>query len=142
MPTKITETITAFGHPNVQAIHPTTLMITKDKHISKNGDCIVAVAADKALSDLSTKLKDALRQPNAKLTITLEAGNEKQQIHTSGSPDLLLTHPTDIVVRKSDFVSDRTLAVKADKASNDLDRGFVEKLKDASQTIKITLEVA
>ncbi len=28
-------------------------MFTKEKHLSKTGDCIVAVAADKAVADLS-----------------------------------------------------------------------------------------
>ena len=31
----------------MQAIHPTTLMITRDADLSKQGDCIIAVAADK-----------------------------------------------------------------------------------------------
>jgi hypothetical protein len=140
-PQQTREIIRAFGHENIQAIHPSTLMFTKDKHLSKNGDCIVAVAADKALADLSAEFKDKLRQPNAKLTILIEAGGLKQQITASGSPKLILTHPTDVVVRKSDYISDRTLAIHADKAANDLPRKFIEKLKDPKQQVKITLSV-
>ena len=53
-------------------------MFTKDKHVSKNGDCIVAVAADKSVADLSAEFKEKLRKPNAKLTITIEAGGFKE----------------------------------------------------------------
>jgi len=136
-----TEEIHAFGHPNVQAIHPSTLMFTKDKHLSETGDCVVAVAADKAAADLNAEFKAELRKPNAKLTILIEAGGLKEQISASGSPKLTLTNPTDIVVRKSDYLSDRTLAIRADKASNDLPRPFIEKLQNPKQEVKITLIV-
>ena len=136
-----TEEIHAFGHPNVQAIHPSTLMFTKDKHLSETGDCIIAVAADKAVADLSAEFKDKLRKPNAKLTILIEADGLKQQINASGSPKLILSHPTDMVVRKSGYICTRTLAINADKASNDLPRAFVEKLKDSKREIKVTLIV-
>ncbi len=113
-------------------------MFTKEKHLSKTGDCIVGVASDKAVADLSQTFKDTLRKPNAKLTIIIEAGGLTEQINASGSPKLILTHPTDIVIRKSDYISDRTIAVQADKSSNDLPREFVEKLKNPKQIVNIT----
>lgn len=116
-------------------------MITKDSHVSRNGDCIIAVGSDKAGVDLSPKFKEALKKTNSKVTITIEAGNVTDQILAFGSPHLFPNHATDLVVRKSEFVSDRTLAVCADKASNDLPRQLVEKLKDPKQQIKITLIV-
>jgi hypothetical protein len=138
---QIREKVWAFGHENIQAIHPSTLMFTKDKHLSKNGDCIVALAADKAVADLSPEFKDELRKPNAKLTILIEADELKEQINASGSPKLVLTSPTDIVIRKSEYICNRTLAIHADKAANDLPRAFVEKLKDPKQEVKVTLIV-
>jgi hypothetical protein len=125
----------------MQATHKTTLEFTKDGHLSKKGDCIVAVAADKALADLTAEFKENLRKPNAKLTITIEADGITGQVNAEGSPHLILTHPTDIVVRKSDYVSSRTLAVHADKAACDLSRDLVEKLKNPKQKVKITLAV-
>ncbi len=116
-------------------------MFTKDTHLSETGDCIIAVAADKATADLSPEFIDKLKNPNAKLTILIEAGGLKQQIIASGSPKLILTHPTDMVVRKSGYVCSRTLAINADKASNDLPRDFVEKLKNPKLEVKITLIV-
>ena len=46
-----------------------------------------------------------------------------------------------MVVRKSDYVGSRTLAVHADKAACDLSRDLIEKLKNPEQKVKITLAV-
>jgi hypothetical protein len=136
---EIREVIFGCGHKNIQATHKTTLEFTKDEHLSKKGDCIVAVAADKALADLSTDFKEKLRKPHAKLVILIEAGGIIEQMNAYGSPRLILTHPTDMVVRKSDYVCSRTLAVHADKAAQDLSKALVEKLKNPEQKVKITL---
>jgi hypothetical protein len=133
------EAIVGYGHKNIQATHKTTLEFTKDKHLSKKGDCIVAVAADKALTDLSAEFKENLRKPHAKLTILIEVDGIIEQVNAYGSPRLILTHPTDIVIRKSDYVCSRTLAVHADKAAQDLSKALVEKLKNPQQKVKITL---
>jgi hypothetical protein len=134
-----TEIITAYGHENIQATHKTTLEITKDKHLTRNGDCIIAVAANKSLADLSPKFKEELRRKNAILTIRIEAEGVVEEIKASGSSHLILTHPTEIVVRKSDYISNRTLAIRADKTSYDLSKRLVDKLKNPNQKVKITL---
>jgi hypothetical protein len=126
---------------NILATHRATLEFTKDTHVSKNGNCILVVSADKAPADLSAEFKEKLRQPHAKLTITIEADDIKEQVQASGNPHLTLMHPTEIVIRKSDYASDRTLAVNADKAAKDLSRALVEKLKNPNQKVKITLTV-
>ncbi|MEM7819116.1 MAG: DUF371 domain-containing protein, partial [Candidatus Aenigmatarchaeota archaeon] len=54
---------------------------------------------------------------------------------------LKLSHAEDIVVRKSDFIDNRTLAILANKAACDLKRELVEKLKNPETEIKITIEV-
>jgi hypothetical protein len=140
-PKKIVEVINAFGHPNILAIHPTTIMLTKERQVTKRGDCVVAVAADKSVSDLSKEFKEAVRQPNAKVTIELKVGDLMGQINAFGSPELVLSHPNDLVIRKSGFVSDRTLAINADKSSGDLSRIVVEKLKNPKQQVTLTLTV-
>ncbi len=139
MPKKIVEVIHAFGHPNIRASHPTTIMITKERQVTQRGDCIVAVDADKSVADLSAEFKNALRQPNAKLTIELEVDGLKGEINAFGSPELTLN---DLVIRKSEFTSDRTLAVKADKSSGDLSKAVVEKLKNPKQQVTLTLIVS
>jgi hypothetical protein len=139
--TETKEVVFGYGHENIRATHRTTLEFTKEKHLSKQGDCIIAVNADKALADLSPQLKANLRKPNARLTILVEAGGITEQVQAQGFQQLILSHPTDAVTRKSAYVCSRTLAVRADKAANDLSRELVEKLKNPKQKVKITLIV-
>ena len=136
------EVIFGFGHENIQATHKTTLEFTKDTHLSKKGDCIVAVATDKALADLTAEFKEKLRKPQAKLAITIEADGIKDQVKARGSEQLILNHRTDCVIRKSGYVCSRTLGVHADKAAQDLSRDLVKKLKNFEQEVKIILIVS
>ena len=84
LPHEIRELIIGYGHENVTATHRSTLEFTKHEHLSKTGDCIYVVAADKALSDLSGEFKDALRNPNAKLTVRIEVDDLIEEIHAKG----------------------------------------------------------
>jgi len=52
-----------------------------------------------------------------------------------------LTHPTDMIIRKSNYICSRTLAIQAGKAACDLSRKLVEKLKNPKQKVKITMNV-
>jgi hypothetical protein len=133
------EQILAHGHVNILALHPTTLMITKDKDVTKQGDCIIAVDADKAVADLKPEIKQKLQNPKTKISIAIEIDGLTEQITAYGSAELDLKNNNDMVIRKSSFTSDRTLAIKADKAANDLPREFVKKLERPNQQIKITL---
>lgn len=137
-PTK--EEIIAYGHQNITATHTTTFEITKAKEMKKEADCIIAVKADKACNDLSEEVKDALKG-GRKIEITLEADGVTDRVTAYGSPALRLTHHEDIVVRKSDFIDSRTLAILADKSANEIKQELIEKLRDGGTQIKITLEV-
>lgn len=117
----------------------TTFEITKENHLSKKGDCIIAVSADKGLTDFSDEFKERMRNGKVVILIEIEADGEADVVRALGSPSLALTHPTDLVVRKSDFVSDRTLAIRADKAAWELSRKLVDKFRDPDQKVKITL---
>jgi len=138
---EVKEFIFAYGHTNVLAMHKTTLEITKEERVSRRGDCIIAVSADKALADLSPEFKESLRKENAKMTILIESGDSVEMVNAFGSPRLTLTHPTDMVVRKGSYICSRTLAIRADMGARDLSRKLVEKLKDPKQKVKITLIV-
>lgn len=138
---KITEIILARGHGNIQATHKSTLEITKDSELSTRGDCIIAVSADKALADLSPQFKENLRRENSRITMLIEVGDIIDTVNAHGKSRLVLSHPTDMVVRKSNYVCSRTLAIKADKAACDLSRELVKRLKDPEQRIRIALTV-
>lgn len=138
---QIVEIIHAFGHENVQATHRSTLEITKEKHLTKEGDCIVAVAADKALIDFDERFRKHLLMENAKVAILIEAGGVSDTVTARGGPKLVLTHPTDIVVRESSHICSRTLAIGANKAACDLSRTLAAKLKNPNQEVTIELIV-
>jgi len=131
----------AYGHENVLSIHKTTFEVTKETELSKRGNCIVAVASTKAAVDLPSDFKKAAKKENSKITIIIEADGLKETAIGKGCPQLQFTHPTDLVVRKSKFVCNRTLAIEADKASINFSRKFVEKLQNPNQKIKVTLIV-
>jgi uncharacterized protein len=135
----LSDTIHAKGHRNILATHKTTLQITKDESISKRADCVVAVSADKSLSELVSDVKTALSSNTAKICLTIQAGHMSEVITGFGSAALTFSDTDDMVVRKSTFISGRTLMIGANKAARDLDRKFVEKLK-TPENITITIE--
>jgi len=136
----VKEEILAHGHPNVNATHTTTFEITKHTELTEDGDCIIGVAANKACKDLSSEFKNALKEAK-KVEMTIEAGGVSDKVVAYGSPALKLTHPEDIVVRKSNFIDSRTLAILADKSANELKQDLVEKLRNPNTQIKIILEI-
>jgi uncharacterized protein len=131
----------ARGHPAVLSTHPTTLELTKETGLSKNGDCIVAIGSSAGLIDLPEAMKNALSSGPCVARLTLKIGVYQFTIEGSGAKGLRLSHPTDIVVRKSGFVSDRTLLVHADRAAADLPRSLVQLLQDPSQKVLVELAV-
>ncbi|MCK4933685.1 DUF371 domain-containing protein, partial [Candidatus Bathyarchaeota archaeon] len=133
---KVIEVVTARGHRNMLVTNEQTFEITKDLRVTEKGDCIVAVAADKSGPDLSKEFKKALQCEKANLTIIFKVGDEKEVIQTWGNPNLSLSHPTDLVIRKSSFICGRTLGIKASKAARDFSRSLVKKLI-GSQMVRI-----
>jgi hypothetical protein len=137
----VTVVFFARGHENVLATQKTTFEVTKETALTKRGNCILAVESTRAAADLPLKFKEAARNEGARITVTVEAGEHKETAKAKGSPKLTFTHPTDLVVRKSDYVCGRTLAIRADKAASDFSRKLVEKLRDPNQEVKFTLAV-
>ncbi len=131
--------IIAYGHPNIKATHRTTFEVTKDTYLTPRGDCIIGIRADKALSDLNDKLKSALKRKDAIVKLKLKVNNIEDEVTAYGDPRLILSSEKDTVVRKSDYICERTLAIKADKAAIDINRKLVEKLKEGK---KLILEIA
>lgn len=136
---KIVEVIIAWGHENILATNKNTFEITKDAHLTKQGNCIIAVAADKGIKDLSDGFKKILNKKDTRLAIVIQMNDEREVVEAWGSPKLMFNHAADSVVRKSSYVCDRTLAIKANKAARDFSRSFVAKLKNSQQKIEITL---
>jgi hypothetical protein len=135
------ESITARGHKNIQATNKSTFEITKDTHLTPRGDCIIAVEADKSLSDLSDEFKRILHNNDAKIRITIKVDYKKEEVIAYGNTKLMLASPTSIVVRRSSYVCDRTLAIRANKSAGNLSRSLVAKLKDPKNRVDLELAV-
>lgn len=133
--------IKAYGHANVRSEHKTTLEITKESHLTPHGDCIVAVGADKGIFELPEEFKEKARDPEAKIQVILRANGMEEKIRGMGHPQLTFTHTTDFVIRKSDFICPRTLMIKADKSSYDLDRDFIRLLQDQTRELIMDIRI-
>jgi hypothetical protein len=138
---KVMERISFRGHPMIRSLHPTTIEITTEEHLSPRGDCIIGVGAQKGCSRLDPAVKSALRREGTAVVLRFMAGGETFIVKAKGDPRLELSHPHDMVVRRSDFVSDRTLAVGADFAARDLPRTLIGKLKDPRTVGVLEIEV-
>ena len=118
------------GHENIRSNHQKTIEITKESHLTPQGDCIVGVNASASCVDLPQELKDKLKNHDSKITFSISVENLEFIINGRGHEDLILTHEEDIVIRKSDFICPRTLAVNCDKASDLLPRSMVRLLQN------------
>jgi hypothetical protein len=120
----------AHGHSNVTSLHKTTFEVTTDPEIGKTADCVIGVSSDAVLDNMPLEMKKSLKNENTIVRIVLETKNAKDEIYGCGDPDLSLSHPSDMVCRKSTYTCSRTLMIKADKAACDLKEELVDDLKD------------
>jgi hypothetical protein len=138
----VKEEISAWGHPNITATHRTTFEITRDEHLTKRGDCIIGVRADKSISEISDEIKEKLRENVlARIELVLPQYGLKEVVEGYGSSTMTFDHPADIVVRKSNFVCGRTLLIKASKAARDLNREMIELLKDSTTELLFIIRI-
>ena len=120
--------IMAKGHENVLSLHKSTFEITKDNDLSLAGDCIIGLDIDKSMEDFPDEFKEKLANDDTKVIVELKTPNASDTIEGYGHHDLTLSHPTDIVCRKSTFVCSRTLMIKSNKAAIDLNRDLIKDL--------------
>jgi hypothetical protein len=125
------EEITFQGHKNILSLHARTIEITKDSNLTKNGDCIVGVSANKACTDLNSALKDRLRTNGTVVKITIVVEPYEFKLSGYGNNGLDITHEHDIVLRKSNYVDSRTLVVSCDKSAFDIPRKMVSLLMNS-----------
>ncbi len=124
----------------VQALHPTTIEVTTEEHLTRRGDCIIGVSASSGCAQLSESVKTAIRE-GSRLLVRIVVGGESFELSAAGDPRLDLSHPRDIVIRKSEFLSDRTLAIRASSAAADIPRSMVSRLRDPHTTGTLEIRV-
>ena len=130
------------GHENIRSNHQKTIEITKESRLTPQGDCIIGVNATSSCADLPEELKEKLKNSDSKVIFSINVDDHEFVLEGKGHNDLILTHDEDIVIRKSDFICPRTLAISCDKASDLLPREMVSLLRNPKTkgTFTITIE--
>jgi len=136
----IKETIICYGHKNVKATHRSTLEITKEDYLTPRGDCIICVKANKGLKELSDEIKEALKS-GKKVKIRITADDIVDELEAVGDGKLTFENEISMVIRKSEYVDGRTLAIRANKAARDIKRELVEKLRNPEQRVVVEIIV-
>ncbi|MGY5149153.1 MAG: DUF371 domain-containing protein [Candidatus Nitrosopumilus sp. bin_68KS] len=129
------------GHENIRSNHKNTIEITKESHLTPRGDCIIGVNATSSCADLPLELKKQLKNSDLKIKFSIRVDDKEFVLEGKGHPELTLSHTEDIVIRKSDFICPRTLAIKCDKASDLLPRDMVVLLQDPKTKGTFTISV-
>ncbi|WP_342364425.1 DUF371 domain-containing protein [Pyrobaculum islandicum] len=111
---------------------------TKDPYVTKRGDCIVACCAEKAAGELKPEVLNALALDGV-VVIMIEIGNTLD-IVVGETPRAIPTSLWRIVVRKSRYVDEATVAIAVNKAAADLNKTLVAMLK-RGVPVKITVGV-
>ena len=134
------ERIVCYGHENVKATHRSTLEITKEDYLTPRGDCIICVKANKGLKELSDKIKEALKS-GKKVKIRITADDIVDEVEAVGDGKLTFENEISMVIRKSEYVDGRTLAIRANKAARGIKRELVEKLRNPEQRVVVEIIV-
>ncbi|MHC1581003.1 MAG: DUF371 domain-containing protein, partial [Methanopyraceae archaeon] len=84
--------------------------------------------------------KRALRS-GARVEVELRSGDLRDRVVGRGDPRLKLSDEVSMVFRRSDYVDERTVLVRCDKAARDLDRRLVRRLRDPDAVLEVRLRV-
>jgi uncharacterized protein len=121
-----------YGHQNILANHRSTLEFTKEPGATKAGDCIIGVKADFALEELIEFVGNS-----GSKRIFGEVFVGKITDSFSFIANNLFSDGHEMVIRKGDFSSSRTLGIFADKAAIDLKKELRDKLKEDNIKIEV-----
>ena len=130
-----------FGHENIRSNHKKTIEITKDSELTPSGDCIIGVNASHACIDLPDALKEELCNPNSKISFTFTVKPYYFTVNGNGHDGLTLSHKKDIVLRRSNFVCSRTMAVGCNKSSDLVPREMIRLLQNPHTKGMLTLKI-
>ncbi|MFW9805239.1 MAG: DUF371 domain-containing protein [Candidatus Thorarchaeota archaeon] len=129
----------AYGHENIVGEHKTTVELTSEDFLTKQGTCIVGVRAEITLNQLDSRIKELAALSGTKIVLNMSIDGLTEVVNGTGSPGLTYTDTTSMVARTSTFECERTLMVNADKAASDLNRDFIDRLKKSDAVIECEL---
>ncbi|MHA1714361.1 MAG: DUF371 domain-containing protein [Promethearchaeota archaeon] len=113
------EAFSAKGHENVLSTHKTTLEFTKSPSLTKRGNCILGVEAEISPSEFKPETKELLCKKKHFL-LEIEINGLTDSITGWGDPALSLADDEEMVFRKSNYMSGRTVLINCSKAARDL----------------------
>ncbi len=119
------------GHKNILSTHKNTLEFTKDESLTLNGDCILGVSADFE----KEKLFNFINRCKGQIRAEIRVGNLRDEFNfflNNGFCD-----DQEIVIRRSGFISERTLGIRCDKAAIDINRKIVDTLRDPNSRLEV-----
>lgn len=129
------------GHQNIRSLHEKTIEFTKESHLTHKGDCILGVNASCGCKDIPNEMKKILKKSNTVVRFFIKVNDFSIEIVGKGHKDLVLEDPNDIVLRKSEFICPRTLAISCDKSSASISRDLVQLLNDPNTKGTFSIEV-
>ena len=129
----------AYGHENVIGEHKTTVELTSEDFLTKQGTCIVGVNSGMSLNQLDSEIKRFASLSNTTIILRMSVNELTEEVTGTGSPGLTYIDPTSMVARTSTFECGRTVMVNADKAASDLSRDFIDRLKANGVVIECEL---
>ena len=126
------------GHENVLSTHKSTLEFTNDYQLTHRGTCILGMQSPIGCLNLKENTKQEL-QGNTKFLVKIIIPNEYDEFIGYGHPNLILTHPHDMVFRKSTYICNRTIMIACNKAADDIKRNIVKSLQNPENRAKIQI---
>ncbi|MHA1111290.1 MAG: DUF371 domain-containing protein [Promethearchaeota archaeon] len=129
MKTVLLEEFIVEGHKNLISTHKSTLEFTNDSQLTLRGTCILGMNSAKSCLNLKEETKQFLRG-DYKFLVRLQSNGLSDEFVGYGHPSLSLTHPHEMVFRKSTYICDRTIMIACTKAANDINRKIVSLLQN------------
>lgn len=131
------EIIRCRGHPLVLGTHPTTFEVTRGDHLTRNGNCIIGIGAEKGCAGLSPAFRSVLAHDDAILVTRFVCNGIVAEVRSYGSSQFTLDHPEDMVWRKSSFVCGRTIGIRSDRVALTLPRELMLALAQGKEMVVI-----
>ncbi|HLC64574.1 MAG TPA: DUF371 domain-containing protein [Candidatus Nanoarchaeia archaeon] len=122
-----------FPHKHITAKHHKSLEFTKDEEVALEGDCIVGVKAD---FDAEKLREFASANRDRKIRMVIRTKTASDELVFDLNPEF--SDANSIVIRKSNFLSNRTLGVDASKAASDLKRELAQSLKEDKIEVELS----
>jgi uncharacterized protein len=129
----------AAGHENITGRHKTTLEITSESDLTKRGTCVIGVSASQTLRDLDEEIRWLARKRETRIALRMTVDNCVEEVQGRGDLGLTYADSTSMVARRSMYQCGRTVFVNSDKAASDLNREFIQKLRDRNAVLECEL---